>query len=73
MSAACMGGWACPERNRCAHYHNTQGQPVVERICEAGETDAFERVVIRREPGTWERPHLVPLLKPATWLGALEA
>lgn len=72
MSIACMGGF-CPERNRCAHHHNTSGSPVVERLCEAGETDAFERAVIRREPGTWERPQVAALLKPATWLGAVEA
>lgn len=73
MSAACMGGWACPKREHCRLHVQQDRTHVAERLCEPGQFDAYEPIRVRRKAGTWERPQVAALLKPATWFGALEA
>jgi hypothetical protein len=46
----CMGGW-CRVRENCARYEPKGGAIPIERLCEAGMTDAFEkRVVVWIQP-----------------------
>jgi hypothetical protein len=59
MSAvSCMGGW-CAKRGSCA-LHLVPKRIIVERLCEPGESDSFERVIVRRPAGTWEQPQFQP-------------
>lgn len=56
MNAACMGGW-CPESTRlkCCHYFTTTG-PVVERLCESGQRDAYSPIWIAEASRTVAQP-----------------
>ncbi len=40
-----MGGWGCQIRISCRYYCNTAGTPV-ERLCEPGQHDAYQRVIV---------------------------
>ncbi len=44
---SCMGGW-CHLRDKCLHHAPNQHQPVFERLCESGTTDAFSPLVVIR-------------------------
>lgn len=73
MSIACMGGW-CVDRERCAHFHNTAGVTVVERLCEADDSDAFAPVRIVTLVGAWERRSVSAVApRQADWINPLEA
>ena len=50
---ACMGGW-CQKRDKCRSY-TAKSTVIVERLCEAGDDDAYEPLRLTREAGTWER------------------
>jgi len=44
MVISCMGGGWCGKRDQCArHLANDRSRPV-ERLCEPGQFDAFERI-----------------------------
>jgi dephospho-CoA kinase len=48
---SCLGGW-CTQRENCRYFQNTTGIPI-ERLCEHGQTDAFQRViVVKAAPST---------------------
>jgi hypothetical protein len=63
MNAPCMGGW-CHLRDKCRN-HEPNGRKPVERMCETGSTDAFEPVRVVHPVGTWERPIVASMLRPA--------
>jgi len=66
-----MGGW-CRKRESCRLYQNNKAPIVHDRLCDPGETDAYEPIRFIRSAGTWERPSPSPgLLAPATWLDAV--
>lgn len=50
---ACMGGW-CAKRDKCRSYIAV-ADTLVERLCEAGDDDAFEPLRVIRQAGSWER------------------
>jgi hypothetical protein len=62
---SCMGGW-CHLRDKCRHHAPNPHQPVLERLCERGDFDAFEPLIVTRQAGSWERPSRG--LAPATWM-----
>jgi hypothetical protein len=46
---SCMGGW-CHLRDKCRHHAPNPHQPVLERLCEPKRADAFEPLVLVRQP-----------------------
>lgn len=40
---ACMGGFKCTRRDKCAHYHADSAE-IAERLCQPGEANAFSPI-----------------------------
>ena len=49
MTLSCMGGWSCLKRDTCACHLFTTGKPV-ERLCEAGQFNAYTPIQIVKKP-----------------------
>lgn len=58
MSTSCMGGWNCAQRDTCRYHLNTTGIPI-ERLCEPGQHDAYQRVIFTKAAPTTQ-PEEVP-------------
>lgn len=41
---ACMGGWSCPMRDSCRHYHAADRRDPVERLCGPVGHDLYEPI-----------------------------
>lgn len=41
---SCMGGFQCPQRDKCKHHQTDNRAHPVERLCESGQTDAYEPI-----------------------------
>jgi hypothetical protein len=50
MTASCMGGWNCPRRDNCARYHAEDRSIPTERLCEPGQSDAWQPLTKAEKP-----------------------
>ncbi len=71
---ACMGGW-CHIRESCQRYGAQTGFDPIERLCEPGLDGVVDGYPVRihRLVGSWERPLLPSMLRPADFLTPADA
>lgn len=71
---ACMGGW-CRIRDACPRYHANSVVEPAERLCDAGKDGCLSGypVIVRRPVGSWERPMVPSMLRPADPFDSLES
>lgn len=53
---ACMGGWKCLRRERCAHYHAEHRWMPAERLCSPGQFDQWLPLPAAQLPKTSDTP-----------------